>query len=734
VSASLVLKPEKIVRLQLPRKLAFLLEMHPYKVLWGGRSSLKSWSIARTLLTLGIHQDLRILCAREVQKSLVESVHQLLTDQIKALDYGRYYDVTDNAIRGTANNTLFRFTGLAEHTVESMKSFEGFDIFWIEEAQAVKRRSWQVALPTLFRTAGSELWASFNPNLDTDEAWIRFVVSPPDGAVVVEMNWRDAVKCGWWSPEQERLRQYDLVHSKHEYPNIWDGKPSVVLAGAIYATEVIEMITENRYRPVPYDPKLPVHRVWDLGWNDLMTCIMVQKPHPSALNVINYLEESHCTYANFLGAMDQLHYRWGTDWLPDDANQSDPKSGTNARKLLVGLGCTVQMIPKSGPEPRIKAARMMWPRVYMDNSKFDTPSERPDRLLGAANLMDRLKRYKRNVPKTTLEPTGPVHDINSHGCFASDTNVLTRHGTYRIDCLSAIGEVLTPCGWKAYENPRITRRNARLVEVVFSDGLTVRCTPDHLFLTANGWKSAGSLRTATVIQSTLIQSPATSAAASTRCGPASGIWRRVESGFIAMFGGLHLALFRAGATFITAMATSSTMPFQIWSAFPRVSISRLSGESPSAMRLSPGSTSLTPHGPKRPNGISRKRAGCGTAEWRSVQNHGESGSAKPCPVSSAASRLKRWFGRVLNAGSSALQPAKPLRIASVEAIDEVADVWDITVPGVGCFSLENGAVVHNSDTFGGLAEIVDRIRNEGDRPRAKVRKFANVDPAMGMLG
>lgn len=394
------------------------MEMHAYKVAWGGRNSLKSWSFARALLTRGVHRPLRILCAREVQKSLAQSVHQLLKDQITALGYDNRYEVTENAIRGTVQDTLFRFTGLSDQTVDSIKSYEGFDICWIEEAHSVRKRSWQILLPTIFRTANSEVWVSFNPGMDTDEAWERFVVATPPGAVVVEMNWRDAVACGWWTPEQERLRQYDLVHSKDAYANIWDGKPNIVIAGAIYAGEVVEMITEGRYRPIPYDPRLPVHRIWDLGWNDLMVCIMVQKPHPSALNVINYLEESHITYANMIAAMDRLNYKWGTDWLPHDGDSHDPKSGTSARKLLRGLGCRVMMIPKSNPEARVKAGRMMWPRIYMDNSKFATPPERPDRLLGAANLMDRLKRYKRNVPKTTLEPTGPLHDVSSHGADA----------------------------------------------------------------------------------------------------------------------------------------------------------------------------------------------------------------------------------------------------------------------------------------------------------------------------
>ena len=408
----------KVVRLQLPRKLGFLMKMHSYKIAYGGRASLKSTSFAAALLTLGAHQSLRVLCLREVQKSLVDSVHLLLQDQIKKMGFNSVYSVTDNAIRGVHNNTLFRFAGLSDQTAESMKSYEGFDVFWFEEAQSITRRSFQVALPTLFRTKNAEAWVSFNPDMDTDEVWERFIVNTPPGAVVAEMNWRDAAKAGWMSAENERLRQYDLVYSKDDYDNIWEGKPRTVVAGAIYAREVVDMMADGRYRPIPYDPRLPVHRIWDLGWNDLMTVVMVQKPHPSALNVINYIEDSQITYVELMAAMDNLRYSWGTDWMPHDAEQHDPKSGTNAKKLLLAHGRKVQIIPRSDPEARIRAARMMFPRVYLDNSTHAVPPDRPSRMLGGAALMARLKRYKRNVPKGTGEPTGPVHDIASHGADA----------------------------------------------------------------------------------------------------------------------------------------------------------------------------------------------------------------------------------------------------------------------------------------------------------------------------
>jgi phage terminase large subunit len=101
--------------------------------------------------------------------------------------------VTDEAIRCRVRDTLFRFTGLSDHTAESIKSYEGFDIAWLEESQAVSKRSRQILFPTIFRTPNAEIWESFNPGMDTDDCWERYVVNPPPGAVVVEMNYRDAI-------------------------------------------------------------------------------------------------------------------------------------------------------------------------------------------------------------------------------------------------------------------------------------------------------------------------------------------------------------------------------------------------------------------------------------------------------------------------------------------------------------------------------------------------------------
>jgi phage terminase large subunit len=157
-----------------PKKLQFLFDPHRYKVAYGGRGSGKSWSMARALLLQASNKPLRILCAREVQKSIKQSVHTLLNDQIQALGLGPLYEVLESEIRSRSGSS-FSFTGLATNTVESIKSFEGCDIVWVEEAQTVSKKSWDILIPTI-RKPNSEIWVSFNPNIDTDDTYTRFVV------------------------------------------------------------------------------------------------------------------------------------------------------------------------------------------------------------------------------------------------------------------------------------------------------------------------------------------------------------------------------------------------------------------------------------------------------------------------------------------------------------------------------------------------------------------------------
>lgn len=385
--------------IEFPPKLECLFRPSRYKTLHGGRGAAKSWGIARALLVKAAEKPLRILCAREVQKSIADSVHKLLSDQIQAMGLGAFYSVTEAQIKGR-NGSEFFFAGIRGQSIENLKSYEGVDVCWVEEAQVVTKRSWDVLIPTI-RKEDSEIWISFNPDLDTDETFTRFVQKPPKDSIVVAMSWRDNP----WFPkvlEQERMscQERDPIG----YRNIWEGECRAAVDGAIYAQEVGKLIQDGRYRPVPYDPMLTVHTVWDLGWNDKMSIILAQR-QSSEMRIIDYIEDSHLTLADYVERLQVMKYRWGTDWLPHDGATKDFKTGQSSQEILTKLGRRVQIVPKMDVEQGIKATRLVFPRLYIDADK-------------AGRLVDCLKRYRRSIPSSTNEPSTPLHDEYSHGADA----------------------------------------------------------------------------------------------------------------------------------------------------------------------------------------------------------------------------------------------------------------------------------------------------------------------------
>lgn len=390
---------------EFPEKLAYLFEDYRYKVGRGGRGGAKSWGYARALLAQGRARPLRILCAREVQKSIKESVKHLLDTQIQRMDLGGAYKSLEQEIRGP-NGTEFIFSGLASHTAESIKSYEDVDICWVEEAQKVSRRSWDILIPTI-RKPGSQIWISLNPELDTDETWVRFVENTPKNSHVAEINWRDNP----WFPailKDEREEFLRLVakgiRSQDEYDNIWEGKTRAAVEGAIYAREVTDAKLKGRLRDVPYDPLLKVHVIWDLGWNDKMSICLVQRS-ASELRFIDYIEDSHKTYAEYDAMLRAKPYRYAKDWLPHDGRAKSPESGRSPEDILKALSRAVDITPEIGVEPGIQAARLMFSRCYFDKERCTA-------------LFNRLSRYKRTINKSNNEPGKPDHDENSHGSDA----------------------------------------------------------------------------------------------------------------------------------------------------------------------------------------------------------------------------------------------------------------------------------------------------------------------------
>lgn len=182
-----------------------------------------------------LNPGFRLLCVREIQKSLKESAKRLIEDKILEHGLGGEFRVLDDKII-TPGNGVIIFQGMQDHTAESVKSFEGFDGAWIEEAQTLSAKSLELLRPTI-RKPGSEIWASWNPRLATDPVDKFFRGgNPPEGAAIVRVSWRDNP---WFPEELERERQHDQKHNPHRYAHIWEGEYEPMAVGAIWDRDSI---------------------------------------------------------------------------------------------------------------------------------------------------------------------------------------------------------------------------------------------------------------------------------------------------------------------------------------------------------------------------------------------------------------------------------------------------------------------------------------------------------------
>lgn len=393
---------EVVAKAQFPAKLQCLFrpEKSRYRVLFGGRGGAKSWGIARALLIKGAQNPIRILCAREFQTSIKDSVHKLLCDQIEDLGMSTFYEITQAAIRGV-NGTEFAFVGL-KNNVANVKSFEGVDICWVEEAQTVSRHSWNVLIPTI-RKENSEIWVSFNPELETDETYQRFVVNPPDNAIVQKINWSDNP----WFPETLRLEK-DALKSRDPaaYNTVWEGLCKQTVDGAIFAKELQFAELDNRITRVPYDPVKPVHAVFDLGWADATAIWFVQFIGMET-RLIRYFESSQQTISWYLAKMQEFGYVYDTMWLPHDAeNKTLAANGRSIEQIVRNAGYKTRIIPRTPIVDSINAARTMFNSCYFDRENCHEG-------------LQCLRHYRYEVdPETGLFSKNPLHDAYSHGADA----------------------------------------------------------------------------------------------------------------------------------------------------------------------------------------------------------------------------------------------------------------------------------------------------------------------------
>ena len=664
--------------IQIPKIFKGLFEPKRYKVFYGGRGGAKSWGFAQALLVLGLQNKLRILCARELQKSINDSVHKLLSDQVVSLGLSEFYEVQKTTIRGV-NGTEFLFNGL-KHNATEIKSTEGIDIAWVEEAEKVSDASWELLIPTI-RKENSEIWISFNTKQPTDATYKRFVYANDDDVYVQKVSFRDNP----FFPEvleKERLKL--LKNDPEAYQHIWEGNFDTRFSGAVYAKWVADLKEKGRIsHKVQHDADYPVSTLWDLGYSDT-NAIWFYQEAPNEVLLIDYYQSHNEGIGHYCEMLKAKPYKYKSHYVPQDAGKKlmEANGRSIVEQALKDYGVRMTIIPETTHANRHEGLRKVLPFCWFNE---DNCAEGLDALMAYHyEYNDDLQIFKKD----------PVHDWSSHACLVGSTMVISSRGLLRLDELPFTGRVLTPCGYVPYHSPRITRKNAPLVEVVFKDGLSVKCTQEHLFLTTRGWRYAKHLTPYSEILSTLTKSPNILMEDYIGYGQVRSIFLVAAKSFIEMCGEVLSEKYQQIVISTIKIEILKITRSIILNAYPRGSILHLLGN---RMRKFIESVGLA----KKPmqveiNGMNQLKVNCKAKEILKERKNGQNGQELITLASIAEQYSKPLEEKVVIPKNIAPKNVDLLAIVSVKKLKEKSDVWCLTVPNVESFSLANGAAVHNS--------------------------------------
>lgn len=347
------------IEVQVPRKLVPLLAPSRYKGAYGGRGGAKSHFFAEQIIVRCYARPLRVVCIREVQKSIKDSVRQLLIDKIDKLGLGGHFEVLETEIRG-ANGSLIIFRGMQSYNSDTIKSLEGYDIAWVEEAQTFSAVSLELLRPTI-RKEGSELWFSWNPRHRTDPVDIFFRKTPHPEAVSVMVNWRDNP---WFPTVLRKEMEHDTATDPDIAEHVWEGGYGLQ-AGAILGRWVSHAEKEGRIHDrVAFDPEGPgIEISSDIGFRDTASWWFWQR-RIGGYALLDYDEDNGLEAQEWIPRLQQrLTYRgwhkFGKVWLPHDArNKTFQSKYTTVEQFLSAFGGDrVGVVPVSTKTDRINAAR-----------------------------------------------------------------------------------------------------------------------------------------------------------------------------------------------------------------------------------------------------------------------------------------------------------------------------------------------------------------------------------------
>ncbi len=408
-----------ILTIEVPRKLKPLLAPKRYKGAYGGRGGAKSHFFAERVLKTCVAKPARVVCIREIQDSIRDSVRQLLVDKIQKLGLGSFFNPLESEIRG-ANGSLIIFKGMQSYNAETIKSLEAYDIAWVEEAQTLSQRSLDMLRPTI-RKEGSELWFSWNPRYKTDPVDKFFRGNPSEDAISVMANWRDNP----WFPEVLRR---DMVQDFKDDPDkadsVWNGAYGSS-EGAILSRWVNEAERAGRINnEVVFDPYgAPLEISSDIGFRDTASWWFWQRK-VAGFSLLAYDCDSGLDADDWIPRLqdtirDLRLGRLGKIWLPVDAKAKTFQSKhSSVEKFLAAFGAErVEIIPPSKKLDQISAARKVIKRCEFHRERCD------------AGLDGLLAWEFQWIDDNNVFSRDPVHNWASHpgDAFAYGSQIMEQY-------------------------------------------------------------------------------------------------------------------------------------------------------------------------------------------------------------------------------------------------------------------------------------------------------------------
>lgn len=408
------------LRIEVPRKLKPLLAPYRYKGAYGGRGGAKSHFFGEQTIVQSFAYGKRIVCIREVQNSIKDSVKQLLSDKIIKLGVKDYFDILESEIRGPSNS-LIVFKGMQSYNAANIKSLEAYDIGWVEEAQTLSQYSLDLLRPTL-RKDGSEMWFSWNPRHKTDPVDKFFRGKPRPDAISVLINWRDNP----WFPDvlrKEMLQDFDDDPDKAEH--VWNGAYGSG-QGAILARWVNKAEREGRLnQEIEFDVNgAPLEITSDIGFRDTASWWFWQR-RLNGFALLNYRGESGldaddwCVeLTTMLANMGISRNQLGRIWLPPDAKAKTFQSKySSVERFIKAFGANkVGIIPPSKKADQISAARFV-----IDRCEFSAQCD--------AGL-DGLRAWEFEwIEDVNVFSREPLHNWASHpsDAFAYGCQIMKEH-------------------------------------------------------------------------------------------------------------------------------------------------------------------------------------------------------------------------------------------------------------------------------------------------------------------